>query len=146
LVPSRKDAELLTTNRAALHDQPIEIALNARGRTLAADDAVGLAHELFANSSVRVLPVVEDGRYLGAVDRELLAAAGADVPVGLLARPFLPTALGSTSAVEALALLDRSGDTRLVILAEDGETYRGIVCLRSDRLRLCIESECHVAD
>jgi regulator of cell morphogenesis and NO signaling len=44
----------------------------------------------------------------------------------------------STPAVEALAALDCAGARRLVVL--DGEAYVGLVCMRRDRVRLCVDS------
>jgi hypothetical protein len=44
-------------------------------------------------------------------------------------------------ATEALAALDRDGGKRLVILAGDGVSYVGLVCLRGDRERLCVDAE-----
>ena len=40
-------------------------------------------------------------------------------------------------------MLDAHGPTRLVVLDVDRTTYVGIVCLRSDRERLCVDAECH---
>lgn len=42
---------------------------------------------------------------------------------------------------DELEALDAHGGTRLVVLQEDGATYVGLVCLRGDRERLCLDSE-----
>jgi hypothetical protein len=34
---------------------------------------------------------------------------------------------------------------RVVVLADDGRTYVGLMCLDRDRTRLCIDAECHAA-
>ncbi|MFN8222337.1 MAG: CBS domain-containing protein [Gaiellales bacterium] len=135
---------MTTTERRLLGGKPITRALNGRDRRLPADATVAEALELFENRSVQVIPIVDSARYVGAVDRRLLGRAAPSEPVTAHLEPgLLPTVTAQVPATEALALLDREGGTRLVVLADDGVTYLGLVCLRSDRARLCVESECH---
>ena len=130
--------------RTELAARPIAEASTTRGKELSAGDPVAAARALFANQSVRVLPVLDGATYVGAVDRDAIAA---DVPAAAPVLPFasdlLPTALAATPTAEALAALDRDGSTRLVVLAADGASFVGLVCLRSDRERLCVDAECH---
>lgn len=135
---------MTTRTRASLANLPIAAALNASGRTLGVGDTAAAARKAFENDSVRVIPVLEDGRYVGAVDRSLVGpAVPDDVPVGEIARHLLPTVPASLRAGDAFGLADGWSTLRLVVLDEDGATYRGIVCLRSDRERLCVHAECH---
>jgi hypothetical protein len=42
-------------------------------------------------------------------------------------------------------VLNAAGGDRLVVVADDGRTYVGLVCRRSDGLRLCVDAGCHAA-
>lgn len=132
---------MTTRTRASLADRPIADALNESGRTLDVGDTAAAARALLANDAVRVVPVLEGGRYVGAVDRSLVGpAVPDDAPIGTIARHLLPTVPASLRAGEAFVLADGWRTLRLVVLAEDGATYLGIVCLRSDRERLCVHA------
>lgn len=130
--------------RTELAARPVAEAITARGKELSVADTAAVARGLFANHSVRVLPVLDGTAYIGAVDRD---AIGDDVPAAAAILPFvadlLPTAVATTPTAEALAALDLDGSDRLVVLAADGATFVGLVCLRSDRERLCVDAECH---
>ena len=74
-------------------------------------------------------------------DQPVAALAGVSddgIPIQELARDLLPVATAATPALDALAILDAHGGTRLVVLDEDETTYVGLVCLRGDRRRLCV--------
>jgi CBS domain-containing protein len=129
--------------RTDLAGHPIAGVITARGKELAAGDTVAAARRLFENRSVRVLPVLEGTAYVGAVDRESVGDAPDDAAISSLASDLVPTAVATTPAAEALAALDRHGANRLVVLGDDGTTYVGLVCMRSDRRRLCVDAECH---
>jgi CBS domain-containing protein len=131
----------VTRNRSDLAERPIAETITTRGRELSADDTVATARRLFANRNVRVLPVLEGTTYLGSVERGSIDGVSDQAPVLLFAAGVVPTALATTPAAEALAELDRTGATRLVVLDGDGAGYVGLVCLRSDRERLCVDAE-----
>lgn len=133
-----------TTARSALRGRPIAEALNRRGRELDVANVAREARTMLENPSVTVVPVLEEGRYVGAVDRSVLDTVPDETPLGPLARPLLPTSVASEPADRAFARADDVGALRLVVLEDDGSTYRGIVCLRSDGVRLCVDAECHV--
>ena len=131
-------------SRLDLAALPISAAITTRGKELSATATVGDARVLLDNGSVQVVPVLSGARYLGAVSRDVLGAElDPGTPVAGLASPLVPTALASSPATDAFAELDRAGATRLVVLDDDGVTYRGLVCLTSDRGRACVDAECH---
>ena len=131
----------MTCYRADLSGRTIAEAVVARGKELSVDDTVATARRLLESRPVQVLPVLAGGVYLGAVDRETVAGHVPDcAAVGPLAGPLLVTATASTPAVDALAALDRNGGRRLVVLGDDGETYVGLVCMRRDRRRVCVDA------
>ena len=70
---------------------------------------------------------------------ERAADADGDARLEALARPLVPIEPETRRADEALAALDAHGGTRLVVVGE-GDRYVGIVCLRGDRRRLCVDA------
>lgn len=126
-------------------DLPVADVVTVRGKELAAGATVGEARALFGSSSVQLVPVVDGGRYAGAVTRDDLAGAADDTPVAALAHDGPPTTTASTPVREAVAALAPDAGLRLVVLGDDAATYVGLLCLHRDRERLCIDAECHVA-
>lgn len=122
--------------------RPIGEVITRRGKELRADDTVSAARQLFANESVRVVPVIDGSSYVGAVDRDTIAGAATSATMGSVASALVPTATAATPTADALADLDRHGTRRLVVLDDDGVTYVGLVCVRSDGEQLCIDAEC----
>lgn len=131
--------------RGELVAAPISAAITTRGKELSVADTVADARRLFAtHSSVQALPVLDGTAYAGAVERGAIADdVPAEAPIAAFVTALLPTAVAETPAGEALAVLDRQDANRLVVLASDGITYVGLVCLRGDRERLCVDAECH---
>jgi CBS-domain-containing membrane protein len=135
---SRDDTGHGVRTRRELRGRPVAEALAVHGKTLGPDDTAATARALLARHPVRVLPVVDGAAYVGAVDAATLAGVGDDDPVGPLATALVPARADCRTTDDAFAALDAAAATRLVVLAPDGSTYRGIVCLRGDRERLCI--------
>jgi predicted transcriptional regulator len=131
-------------SRAELTGLSIADVVTSRGKELVVGDTVGAARRVFENASVRVIPVLDGGCYIGAVDRAAVRSGSSDrVAIGTLVRDILPTCRSGTLALDALDALDASGANRLVVLDDNDGSYRGLVCLRSDRVRLCVDAECH---
>lgn len=131
-------AEIVHLTREEIASFPVcEVAIG--GKVVQASETVDAARRLLASSAVKVLPVLDGGRYLGAVDRETLERADDDASLSSVARPLVPVELESARAGDALARLDLHGATRLVVARADGR-YVGIVCLRGGRERLCVDA------
>jgi regulator of cell morphogenesis and NO signaling len=129
------------TSRDELAARTIADAATSRGKELGVRDEVSSARRLFENPSVQVIPVLDGGRYVGAVDPDTVRPGIADrQQLGALARAIVPTCLAGTPASVALEALDEAGGQRLVVLGDDGESYVGLVCLRSDRVHLCVDA------
>ena len=109
------------------------------GKVVQADETVAAARHALASSAVKLLPVLDGVRYVGALDGETIEDADDDAPLATLALPLVPVEPESTRAGDALAALDAHGATRLVVV-DDDDRYVGIVCLRGDRERLCIDA------
>ena len=134
-------------SRLDLAALPISAAITTRGKELSSAATVGDARAVLENGSVQLVPVLSGATYLGAVSRDVLGAdLDPSTPVAGLVAPLVPTALASSPGADAFAELDRAGATRLVVLADDGVTYRGLVCLTSDRERACVDAECHAPE
>ncbi len=131
---------LAQISRTEVIDQPVA-ALAVRDKDLQLDDTAGAARRLLARRAVKVVPVLAGHRYVGAVDRDALARANDDHILQGLARDLLPVATATTPARVALDALDAQGGTRLVVLDEDKTTYVGLVCMRGDRHRLCVDKD-----
>jgi CBS domain-containing protein len=131
-------------SRGELAGVSIADAVTARGKELTVGDAAATARRLFENPSVQVIPVLDGGRYVGAVDRAAVHSGTSDAAtLGSLARNMLPVCRAGTPAPVALDLLDECGANRLVVLDDHDESYVGLICVRSDRERLCVDAECH---
>jgi CBS domain-containing protein len=126
-------------------DRPVGSVITVRGKELPADATVADARRLFESSSVQLIPVLDGNAYRGAVTREDIADAPDPEPILRFALSRPPSATASTPAAEALLALDDMGGRRLVVLADDGVGYTGLVCVTRDGARLCIDAECHAA-
>jgi CBS domain-containing protein len=131
----------ITRNRAELTGRTIAAAITSRGKELSVADTVGAARRLLSRPAVRVLPVLDGTAYVGAVDRDAIPDEVDDAAaVVSVATAFVPTIPAAMPAELALAARDRRGENRRVVLDHDGFTYVGLVCVRSDRRRLCVDS------
>jgi CBS-domain-containing membrane protein len=113
--------------------------ITIEGKTAQTGETAGEARRVLSSDAVKLLPVLAGARYVGAVDRETLNGSDDRAPLGSLARPLAPVESETTRAGEALAALDAHGGTRLVVVDEQAR-YVGLVCLRGNRSRLCIDA------
>ena len=111
-----------------------------RPKTLPANSTVADLRAHFENPRVRTALLAEDGRFAGAIAPEELPP---DVPGGEPARDHartdLPTVGPEATMAEALELLDRRGDNRLIVLGEDGATIAGLLCLDRTGAGFCVD-------
>jgi CBS domain-containing protein len=119
--------------------------ITVRGKELAADATVAAARALFASGSVQLIPLLDGDAYVGAVTRDDLAGADDAERISAHAGGRPPITTASTPLADALAVLNDDGGRRLVVLGDDRTTYVGLICLHRDRVRLCIDAECHAA-
>lgn len=131
--------------RSALDGVTLGEIITVRGRELRVDASVAEARRIFVSASVQVVPLLDDaGRYRAALARDALTSALDDhAPVLPLAGTFLPVAESELDAEEGLQHMDETLATRLVVVDRD-RRYVGLVCLRSDRARLCVDADCHL--
>ena len=96
-----------------------------RPKTTPANATVGELREVFANPHVISALLVDGDLFAGIVHRDALAAAGT-----VTVRPSMPLP-------DAVAILDGADSRRLVVLADDGETLAGLLCLDESRSGFC---------
>jgi CBS domain-containing protein len=108
-------------------------------KTLPSDAVVRDVELAFENPSVRVVVLADGGVFRGTIERaDLPQGDAADEPASryadsapLSARPAMPMR-------EAVELLERCREPRLVVLDDDGETLRGMVCLSRSQNSFCV--------
>ena len=128
-----------------LADEPVVNAITVRGRELTTRSTVADARALFESRSVKVIPVLDGDQYVGAVGRDDVEGVADDEPALRHARATPPVATSITPTRRAVELLDEDGGSRLVVVAEDGRTYLGLLCLRGDRQGFCVDADCRPA-
>ena len=105
-----------------------------RPKTLPGNATVGDARRFFVNPKMVTALLVDAGTFVGVLERDDLPDAASDsVPARDLTRRSVATISPDAGMHDALAELDAKGGYRLVVLADDGETLAGLLCL--DRLR-----------
>ena len=125
-------------------ERPVADLVTVRGKELSIGANVGEARVLFENGSVQLVPLLDGRSYVGAVTRDGIEGAADTEPLADHLDPQIPTTTASTPLSEALHALDPSGGRRLVVIADDGPEYVGLICLHRDRVRLCVDADCKV--
>lgn len=111
--------------------------MQARPKTLAAGATVADLRRLFANPHVRTALVVEDGVFVGSIERDQLDGNLPETARAReIARPDVATIQPQASAAEAVGRLRELGAWRLVVVGADG-TLEGLLCLNGDRTGFC---------
>lgn len=130
---------------ADLLDRTAGEVVTVRGKELPADATVADGRAIFASGSVRLIPLLHDGAYAGAVGHDDLEGAddGAAIAAHATAQP--PIVAASDRLADVVSRLGEDSGRRVVVLGDDGRTYVGLMCLDRDRTRLCIDAECHPA-
>jgi CBS domain-containing protein len=110
-----------------------------RPKTLPVDSTVADLREQFANPRVRTALLADGGRFAGAIAPEELAdSAEGSEPARDHARMDVPTMAPEATMTDALELMDRRGDHRLVVLDADGATLVGLLCLDRTGSSFCV--------
>jgi predicted transcriptional regulator len=115
-----------------------------RPKTLPARSTVAELRAHFENPRVRTALLADDGRFAGAIAPEELppGAAGSDA-ARAYARTDVPTVGPDATMADALALMDRRLDHRLIVLDADGETLVGLLCLDTSGAGFCVDGRDH---
>jgi CBS domain-containing protein len=106
-----------------------------RPKTLPADVTVAEARTALEYEKVKILLLV-DGERFAATISAIPSEAVADEAAVRFADEAPPLVTEDASVEDALEMLDRRPNGRLVVLDEQG-TLRGLVCLTSDGREFC---------
>jgi predicted transcriptional regulator len=120
----------MTRTEAA--DRLVREVMVRRPKTLPADASVGEVRAHFTNPRVQTALLADGGRFAGAIaPGELPDAADDAEPARTYARLDVPTLGPDATMADALALMDRRADSRLVVLDGDGDDAAlvGLLCL-----------------
>ena len=128
-------------SRASAAGGLVRDVMVSRPKTLPATATVAELRQLFENPHVVTALLIEGERFAGAVDKDALPD---DAPLDASAAEYVrdepATTTPGTPMSSALAQMDEVGARRLVVLADDGATLRGLLCLDGGRTGFCVES------
>jgi CBS-domain-containing membrane protein len=111
--------------------------MRRRPKTLPREATVGDLRRLFANPLVLNALVVDGAAFVGVVDRDDVDDRRDDARAEALARSAGVTISPEATSTEAMDRLDKDGSWRLVVVAPDGVTLEGLLCLNSKRSGFC---------
>jgi CBS domain-containing protein len=129
------------------HRLPLELALPRtvgelmipNPRTLPADASLADVRRAFEQSSQRLVLLVDGTAFRGAIDRDAIdPEAVAGTPAARYANGSIATVTPATAIADAIVLLEHSGEPRLVVLDEDGQTLRGLLCFNRSSASFCL--------
>jgi CBS domain-containing protein len=108
-------------------------------RTVAPETTVAEARVAFENAKERMLLVARDGRFVGAVRRDVVTGdVDSAAPLAELLDADAPRVGPSDSAAHAIELLEQRQTERLPVVEPDG-TLIGLVCFNPKRQVFCVD-------
>jgi CBS domain-containing protein len=127
---SREDAQQL----------PVELVMLHRPKTLPSDATVRDLRGLFARSSIRTALLVDGTAFVATVERSDVPDSAADSEPALdYARRDAQRVTPRTPVSEAMPKLEQTAEGRLVVVDEDGETLRGLMCFKGSAGAFCVD-------
>lgn len=127
-----------SVGRAQAATRPVQDVMISTPKTLPAAATAADARALFINPKVLSVPLLDGTAFAGLLDREDLPETATDgAPIRGFARYTVPTITPDRPMQEALDLMAATEAVRLVVLAEDGSTLRGLLALDHDRTGFC---------
>lgn len=109
-----------------------------RPKTMPASASVADLRRTFANPHVVSALLVDGACFAGLVNRvDVPDAVRDDAPARDFADVEVVTVRPSTPLPEAVKALDMEGSRRLVVVADDGRTLEGLLCLDESRSSFC---------
>lgn len=123
-------------------DQAVQDVMIKRPKTLPIDASVADVRRLFENGSVQTGLLVDGDRFRAAIERPNVPdSAPDDAPAVDFAVTPTATVNPTTPMRTAIDLLDSESTRRLVVVDDDGETLRGLICLNHSRSGFCSGGE-----
>jgi CBS domain-containing protein len=131
-----------SSRTVSLHDavtKTVGEVMIQRPKTMPADALVADVRRAFAQPSVRTVLLADNERFAGAIERGgLPAEARDDEPASGYVEPRSLTVTPGTPMSEAVELLERRREPRLIVLDEDGVTLRGLLCANGSATGFCV--------
>ncbi|SRR5690606_19583821 len=107
-------------------------------KTLPGAATLADAREFFGNPKVISALVVDGDQFVGLLDRsDLPSLLAGSTPIRTFARREVDTITPDRPVTEATEILRERGLSRLVVLADDGRTLAGLLCLDRRREGFC---------
>jgi CBS domain-containing protein len=108
-------------------------------KTLPVTVLVRDVRQVFEQPSHRTVLLTDDGTFRGAIERERLPTdAREDEPAARYADIQPLTVTPAMPMSEAIALLERRSEPRLIVLDEDGLSLRGLLCFNRTANGFCV--------
>lgn len=110
-----------------------------RPKTLPPDALVADVRAAFERPTVRTVLLADGDRFVGAIERGGLPTDAADgAPARAHIEPNPATVTPELSMADAVELLERRGEPRLIVLDPDGVTLRGLLCADAKTTGFCV--------
>lgn len=110
----------------------------AHPKTMPVTATVADVRRTFANPHVISALLVDGPMFAGVINRDAIpATASDDAGARAFARRDVPTITPDMPVADAVVVLDSNAERRLVVLAADGATLAGLVCLDESRSGFC---------
>jgi len=119
--------------------QLVEDVMISRPKTLPGGALVADVRVQFERPSVRTVLLADDGRFVGAIDRDRLPVDASDQEPATRYLDEQPsTVTPDTTVSAAIELLRERSEPRLIVLDPDGVTLRGLLCVNGTATGFCI--------
>jgi CBS domain-containing protein len=114
----------------------------SRPKTLPAHSTVADLRRVFENPTMRTVLLVDGARFVGTVERpDLPDSAAAEEPAQAYARLDAERVGPERLVRDVIPRLNETREGRLVVVDEDGETLRGMLCLRNTYDAFCTDGD-----
>lgn len=119
--------------------QLVEDVMISRPKTLPGGALVADVRVQFERPSVRTVLLADDGRFVGAIDRDRLPVDASDQEPATRYLDEQPsTVTPDTTVSAAIELLRERSEPRLIVLDPDGVTLRGLLCVNGTATGFCM--------
>ncbi len=119
--------------------QLVEDVMISRPKTLPGGALVADVRLQFDRPSVRTVLLADDGRFVGAIERDRLPEDASDQEPATRYIDEQPTTVTPDTTVSAaIELLRERNEPRLIVVDPDGVTLRGLLCVNGTATGFCI--------